>query len=276
MKTERKITKALTIAGSDTSGGAGMQADLKTFQELNVYGMTALTMIVAQNPNNNWSHDIYPVGLDAIEAQIDTALGGIGVDALKTGMLPSFEVIELTARKIRQYGAKNIVIDPVMVCKGTDEVVNPQAVQGLRDILVPLADIVAPNIYEAAQLSGMQHIQSVEDMKEAARRIHGLGAKNVLIKGGAKLGAEKAFDLFFDGGSFELLEIPLIKTTYTHGAGCTMAAAITAGLANGLGDFEAVRQAKKFVTTAIEHGFPLNRYVGAVNHAAHRLFEDRS
>jgi pyridoxine kinase len=273
MKTKQKIIKALTIAGSDTSGGAGIQADLKTFQEFNVYGMTALTVMVAQNPNNNWSHDIYPIGVDAIEAQIDTVLGGIGVDALKTGMLPSFEVIELTARKIRQYESKNIVIDPVMVCKGTDEVVNPQAAQGLRDILVPLADIVAPNIYEAAQLSGIQRIQSVEDMKEAASCIHALGAKNVLIKGGAKLGVEKAIDLFFDGSSFELLEIPLIKTKYTHGAGCTMTAAITAGLANGLSPFEAVQQAKKYVTTAIKYGARLNQYVGTVTHAAHRLFK---
>ncbi len=274
MEIKRKKIKALTIAGSDTSGGAGLQADLKTFEELDVYGMSAVTVMVAQNPNNSWSHDIYPISLEAIEAQIDTVLGGIGVDALKTGMLPGYEVIELVARKLRQYNCTNIVIDPVMVCKGTDEVVNPQAAEGLRELLVPIADIVTPNIYEASQLSGVKHIQTVDAMKEAAQRIHALGARNVLIKGGAKLGAEQAIDLFFDGKTFELLELPLIQTNYTHGAGCTTAAAVTAGLAMGLSAFEAVSLAKNFAAAAISHGFYLNQYVGAVDHAAFRVFAE--
>ncbi|HOA33501.1 MAG: pyridoxine/pyridoxal/pyridoxamine kinase [Clostridiales bacterium] len=262
--------KALTIAGSDTSGGAGLEADLKTFQEHSVYGMAAITVIVAQNPKNNWAHDVYPVDLKTIEAQIDTVLGGIGVDALKTGMLPSEEIIRLTARKLREYGAKNIVIDPVMVCKGTDEVVNPVAADAIKTELLPLADIVTPNIFEAAQLSGIRPIDSVEKVKEAAKAIYELGAKNVLIKGGKKLGTKGAVDVFFDGKDFEILESPMIETTFTHGAGCTTAAAITANLAKGASVKEAVHNAKDFITAAIEKGFRLNQYVGPVWHGAHR------
>ncbi len=263
--------KALTIAGSDTSGGAGIQADLKTFQELGVYGMNALTVLVAQNPFNNWAHDIYPIDLKTIEAQIDTVLSGIGVDALKTGMLPTAEIISLVARKLKQYNVKNVVIDPVMVCKGTDAVVNPVAAETLRDELLPLADIVTPNIYEAAQLSGIRSITSVEDVKEVAKKIHELGAKHVFVKGGTKLGTANAIDVFYDGQNFEVFELPLIDTSYNHGAGCTTAAAITAGLAKGLSPLEAVTQAKTFVNKAIAHGFQLNQYVGSVWPGAHRL-----
>ncbi len=263
------IGKALTIAGSDTSGGAGMQADLKTFQELGVYGMTALTVIVAQNPGNNWSHDIYPLGLDALEAQIETVLAGIGVDALKTGMLGTQEMIELVARKLDRYKVENVVIDPVMVCKGTDEVLNPESAAGIRDLLVPRATVVTPNVFEASQLSGVK-IATVDDMKAAAVKIHALGARNVIVKGGAKLGTSGAVDILYDGREFVTLESPKFATTYTHGAGCTFSAAITAGLAKGRPVRDAVLEAKNFITAAIRHGFPLNAYVGPTCHAAHR------
>lgn len=264
------IRKALTIAGSDTSGGAGMQADLKTFQELGVYGMTALTVVVAQNPHNNWSHDIYPLTLEALEAQLETVLAGIGVDALKTGMLGTVEIISLVAKKIDQYNVKNVVIDPVMVCKGTDEVLHPETAVGIREQLAPRATVITPNLFEAGQLSGI-NIKSLEDMQEAAVKIHALGAKNVFIKGGAKLGTENAIDILYDGREFVTLESPKFDTSYTHGAGCTSSAAITAGLAKGLPVREAVEQAKTFITAAIRHGFPLNSYVGPTYHAAHRL-----
>lgn len=267
------ICKALTIAGSDTSGGAGMQADLKTFQEFGVYGMTALTVIVAQNPHNNWAHDIYPLPLEALEAQLETVLNGIGVDALKTGMLGSVEIITLVAKKIDQYKVKNVVIDPVMVCKGTDEVLHPETAVGIREYLAPRATVITPNIFEASQLSGIS-IKSVEDIKNAAVKIHELGAKNVFIKGGAKLGTETAIDLLYDGEDFLTLESPKFDTTYTHGAGCTSSAAITAGLAKGLSVRQAVEQAKNFITSAIKHSFPLNSYVGPTCHAAHRLYND--
>lgn len=265
-----RVPKALTIAGSDTSGGAGLQADIKTFQEFGVYGMTAITVLVAQNPANNWAHDVYPLSLEALEAQINTVLGGIGVDAMKTGMLGTVEIISLVARKLDEYPVKNIVIDPVMVCKGTDEVLHPESTVAISEQLAPRATVITPNVFEASQLSGIR-IQSVETMKEAAVKIHALGPKYVLIKGGAKLGTDQAVDLLYDGREFTTYETPKIKTEYTHGAGCTYAAAVTAGLAQGLSVPEAVAQAKKFVTQAIQHGFPINSYVGPTYHAAHRL-----
>ncbi len=264
------ISKALTIAGSDTSGGAGLQADLKTFQELSVYGMTAITVIVAQNPAADWNHDVYPLSLDVLEAQIETVLAGIGVDALKTGMLASAEVIALVAKKIDQYNLKNVVIDPVLVCKGTDEVLHPETAIALAEVLAPRATVITPNLFEAKQLSGI-NIQSTEDMKKAAVAIHKLGAKNVLIKGGSKLGTVTAVDVFYDGNAFDLLEAPKIATTYTHGAGCTTAAAITAGLAKGLPVRQAVMEAKAFITAALRQSFPLNQYVGPTWHGAHRM-----
>ncbi|HWR39779.1 MAG TPA: pyridoxine/pyridoxal/pyridoxamine kinase [Patescibacteria group bacterium] len=265
------IFKALTVAGSDTSGGAGLQADLKTFQELGVYGMTALTVVVAQNPANNWSHDIFPLPLAALEAQLETVLAGIGVDALKTGMLATTEVIELVARKIDQYHVKNIVIDPVMACKGTDEVLHPETTVSIRELLAPRATVITPNLFEASQLSGIRQLRSLEDLKAAAVEIHKLGPKNVLIKGGAKLSTPEAIDLLYDGKEFTVLSTPKITTQYTHGAGCTCAAAITAGLAKGLSAREAVQLAKDFTAAAIRHSFPLNKYVGPTYHAAHRL-----
>lgn len=265
------IRKALTIAGSDTSGGAGLQADLKTFQEMGVYGMTAITVIVAQNPHADWNHEVYPLSLEALEAQIETVLAGIGVDALKTGMLASSEVIRLVAKKIDQYKLNNVVIDPVMICKGTDEVLHPESAVSIKEELAPRAAMITPNVFEAAQLSGIGPLQSLEALKEAAKKIHQLGPKHVLIKGGAKLGTAGAIDLLYDGKDFEVLEAPLVPTAYTHGAGCTYAAAITAGLAKGLAAADAVRAAKVFITAAIKHSFPLNQYVGPTLHAAHRL-----
>ena len=261
--------KALTIAGSDTSGGAGIQADLKTFEEHCVYGLTALTVMVAQNPKG-WTHDIFPVDLATIEAQIDTVLGGIGVDAMKTGMLPNEDIIYLVTKKLKQYDVKNIVIDPVMVCKGTDEVVNPVSVNAFKEGLLPLATVTTPNIYEAAQLSGIRSMDSIESVKEAAKIIHSFGAKNVLIKGGTKLGTQHATDVLYDGKDFLLLETPIIETSFTHGAGCTMAAAITSNLALGHTVQDAVTKAKTYVTEAIQNGFVLNQYVGVLNHCAPR------
>lgn len=264
------VPKALTIAGSDTSGGAGLQADIKTFQEFGVYGMTAITVVVAQNPNNDWSHDIYPLPMEALEAQINTVLGGIGINAMKTGMLGSVEIISLVARKIDEYKVNNVVIDPVMICKGTDEVLYPEVAVAINQLLAPRATIITPNIFEASQMSNIP-IKSVEAMREAAVNIHALGSKYVLIKGGTKLGADRAIDLLYDGKEFVTFEAPLVSTQYTHGAGCTYAAAITAGLAEGLAVTEAVARAKDFVTQAIQGGFPLNSYVGPTFHAAHRI-----
>jgi len=264
------MNKALTIAGSDTSGGAGIQADLKTFQELGVFGMTALTVIVAQDPHKEWFHEVFPIEVETLEKQMETVLAGIGVDALKTGMLPTVEIIESIAKKVDQYQLTNLVVDPVMVCKGADEVLNPDTAHALRDVLVPKAKVVTPNLFEASQLSGLPALKTVDDMKEAAARIHALGASYVLVKGGGKLQHERAIDVLYDGNSYEIIDGDRIATTYTHGAGCTYSAAITAELAKGKSVPEAVQTAKVFITEAIRHSFPLNQYVGPTNHGAYR------
>ncbi|MCP3739853.1 pyridoxine/pyridoxal/pyridoxamine kinase [Rossellomorea sp. BNER] len=262
------LNKTLTIAGSDTSGGAGIQADLKTFQEHGVYGMTALTTVVTMDPNNHWHHNVHPLSIDTLKAQLDTVLS-VGVDAMKTGMLGSVEIIELAAKKIDEYSLEKVVIDPVMVCKGEDEVLHPETTDAMREYLLPRALVVTPNLFEAGQLAQNGPLQTIDDMKEAAQKIVDLGAKNVIIKGGKQLQHEKAVDLFFDGEEFTLLEAEKIDTNYNHGAGCTFAAAITANLANGQAVKQAVQNAKKFVTAAIQHGFKLNEYVGPVMHGAY-------
>ncbi|MFX3625058.1 MAG: pyridoxine/pyridoxal/pyridoxamine kinase [Ectobacillus sp.] len=265
------LNKALTIAGSDTSGGAGIQADLKTFQELGVYGMTALTTIVTMDPHNGWAHNVFPIPASTLNPQLETVIEGVDVDALKTGMLGSVEIIELVAETLEKHNLTNVVVDPVMVCKGADEALHPETNECLRDILVPKALVVTPNLFEAYQLSGVK-ISNLEDMKEAAQKIHALGAKYVLIKGGSKLGTEKAIDLLFDGKTFELLESEKIETSYTHGAGCTYSAAIAAELAKGKPVKEAIRTAKDFITDAIRYSFKLNEYVGPTHHGAYRKY----
>lgn len=263
------IRKALTVAGSDTSGGAGIQADLKTFQEFDVYGMTALTTIVCMEPAT-WDHQVFPVELGIVETQLKTVLEGIGIDAMKTGMLGSVEIIELVAKYIDKHDLKRIVIDPVMVCKGTDEVLQPENTEAMLEFLLPRADVVTPNLFEASQLAKSGPITTLEQMQEAAAIIHGRGAKHVLIKDRGKIREGKAMDLLYDGKTFEWFEADAILTQYTHGAGCTSSASITAGLAKGLTVREAVQQAKAFITQAISNGFPLNRFVGPTRHSAHR------
>ncbi|MGX9706274.1 pyridoxine/pyridoxal/pyridoxamine kinase [Laceyella tengchongensis] len=265
------IYKALTIAGSDSSGGAGIQADLKTFQELCVYGMTALTTIVAMDPDNRWNHLVFPVDMNVVREQLKTIVDGVGIHALKTGMLGSVELIELAADTIDKAGVP-AVIDPVMVCKGTDEVLPPELADALREVLVPKATVVTPNLFEAGQLSKLGSITTVEQMKEAAGIIHGLGAQIVVVKGGGKLQHEAAVDVLYDGQSFEVMESERIETTYTHGAGCTYSAAIAAELAKGQPVREAIATAKAFITEAIRHSFPLNQYVGPTLHAAQRIY----
>ncbi|MEK3935863.1 bifunctional hydroxymethylpyrimidine kinase/phosphomethylpyrimidine kinase [Sporosarcina sp. FSL W7-1349] len=265
------LKKTLTIAGSDTSGGAGIQADLKTFQEHGTYGMTALTVVVTMDPDNNWSHSVYSLPIDILKAQIKTALS-TGIDAIKTGMLSTEEVIQTAGEAIAESGLDHVVIDPVMVCKGEDEVLNPGTVDAMVTYLLPKAEIVTPNLFEAGQLAGMKTPSTIEQMKSVAEKIHSLGARNVVIKGGKQLQHDKAADLFYDGETFTLLEAEKTDTHYNHGAGCTFAAAITANLANGMGVKEAVVEAKEFVTAAIAHGWRLNEYVGPVMHGAKTKF----
>lgn len=261
------MKKTLTIAGSDTSGGAGIQADLKTFQEHGTYGMTALTVVVTMDPDNNWSHGVYSLPIDVLKAQLKTALS-TGIDAIKTGMLSTEEVIQTAGEAIAESGLDHVVIDPVMVCKGEDEVLNPGTVDAMVAYLLPKAEIVTPNLFEAGQLASMKTPSTIEQMKSVAEKIHSLGARNVVIKGGKQLQHDKAADLFYDGKTFTLLEAEKTATHHNHGAGCTFAAAITANLANGLDVKESVIEAKKFVSAAIAKGWKLNEYVGPVMHGA--------
>lgn len=262
------MPKALTIAGSDSSGGAGLQADLKTFQELGVYGMSAITAIVSMD-TNDWSHSVFPLSLEVLGSQLDTILD-IGVNAFKTGMLGTTETIEFVAKTIKEHKLHNFVCDPVLVCKGAGEVLQPENMLALRDMLIPLATVVTPNLIEAGNLSGMGQLKTVEDMKEAAVKIHSFGANYVVVKGGSRLEHQKAIDVLYDGSSFEVLAGDRIETTCTHGAGCTFGAAVTAGLAKGLPVVDAVKTAKEFITEAIRHSFRLNEHVGPTNHCAYR------
>jgi pyridoxine kinase len=264
------MKKALTLAGSDTSGGAGIQADLKTFQELGVYGMTALTVIVAMDPHNNWGHQVFPVDLDLIKTQIETVIAGIGVDAMKTGMLPTTDIIELAAYTVKKHGIKNVVVDPVMVCKGAGEAIHPENAECFAKTLVPLATVVTPNLFEASQLTGISNIESIDDMKNAAQVIFDMGAGCVIIKGGKGLDEREAVDVVYDGKSFSFLKSERIQTSNTHGAGCTFSAAIAAELAKGAQLQDALSVAKAFITEAIRCSFRLNEYVGPTWHGAYR------
>lgn len=264
------LKKILTIAGSDTSGGAGIQADLKTFQEHGTYGMTALTVVVTMNPED-WNHSVYSLPVDVLKAQINTAIS-TGIDAIKTGMLATEEVIETAGNAIAKSGLEKVVIDPVMVCKGDDEVLNPGTVDAMIEHLLPRALVLTPNLFEAGQLAGTGTPKSIEEMKIAAQKIHERGVKNVFIKGGKGLGGDTAADLLYDGKTFTLFEAEKSENHYNHGAGCTAAAAITANLANGLDVKEAVAEAKKFVTAAIINGWKLNEFVGPVFHGAKNKF----
>lgn len=258
------MKKVLTLAGSDASGGAGIEADLKTFQVKGLYGMAAVTTIATMDPDNHWEHNVFPQTIEAVEAQLKTILS-TGIDAMKTGMLGSPDMIQLAADVIDKHQLKNVVIDPVMVCKGTDEVLNPENKDALRDVLVKRATVTTPNLFEAAQLAGHRPITTVEGMKEAARAIHDLGCANVLIKGGSDLEGSKTVDLLYDGHEFTTYEAEKIEGLNTHGAGCTHSAAITAELAKGKTVKEAVESTKAFITEAIKNGFALNQYVGPVN-----------
>lgn len=268
--------KALTFAGSDTSGGAGIQADLKTFQERDVYGMTAITTIVTMDPDNSWNHLIFPVEISTIKEQLKTILKGVGVDAMKTGMLASEEIIQLAADTIDAYQIKNVVVDPVMVCKGADKQTFPKVNDAIRDILLPRALVVTPNLFEAEQLADMPTVETIEDMKIAAKKIHSLGVPYVLVKGGGRLNGEnEALDVLYDGKDFEILTGERIIDGFNHGAGCTISACITAELAKGNDVKTAIYTAKKFITAAIKHSFPLNEYIGPTRHSALRVFGEK-
>ena len=265
------LKKVLTIAGSDTSAGAGMQADLKTFQELDVYGMVALTSIVTMD-KETWSHDVTPIDMNVFEKQLETAIS-IGPDAIKTGMIGTQDIIKRAGDVFVESGADYFVVDPVMVCKGEDEVLNPGNTEAMIQYLLPKATVVTPNLFEAGQLSGLGKLTSIEDMKKAAQVIYDKGTPHVIIKGGKALDQDKSYDLYYDGQQFYQLTTDMFQQSYNHGAGCTFAAATTAYLANGKSPKEAIIAAKAFVASAIKNGWKMNDFVGPVDHGAYNRIE---
>lgn len=265
------LKKVLTIAGSDTSAGAGMQADLKTFQELDVYGMVALTSIVTMD-KETWSHDVTPIDMNVFEKQLETAIS-IGPDAIKTGMLGTQDIIKRAGDVFVESGADYFVVDPVMVCKGEDEVLNPGNTEAMIQYLLPKATVVTPNLFEAGQLSGLGKLTSIEDMKKAAQVIYDKGTPHVIIKGGKALDQDKSYDLYYDGQQFYQLTTDMFQQSYNHGAGCTFAAATIAYLANGKSPKEAIIAAKAFVASAIKNGWKMNDFVGPVDHGAYNRIE---
>jgi len=255
---------ALTIAGSDSGGGAGIQADLKTFHRFGVYGTSALTLITAQNTVRVWElHLLQP---DLVAKQIEVVAGDFEVRAAKTGALGSAELIEVVAAAVEEHAIANLVVDPVMISKHGDPLLPKGAVEVLRGRLFPRAALVTPNLYEAAELLG-RPVESEKQMQDAARAVCDLGAAAVLVKGG-QLPGKEAVDLFYDGAAFVRLAAPRIDTSHTHGTGCTYSAAITALLARGETMVDAVRQAKDFISRAIASAPGLGHGHGPVDHWA--------
>ena len=247
-----RTPRAMTIAGSDSGGGAGIQADLKTFAAHGVYGTSVLTAITAQNTVG--VTDVLELPVPLVESQMKAVMSDIGTDAVKTGMLSSAAIIEVVARRMGGAGIGNLVVDPVMVAKGGDRLLREDAVDALRTLLIPLATLVTPNVPEAEVLTG-RVIRDVDGAREAARDIVAMGAGAVVVKGGHLDGP--ASDIYYDGNEMKVLTAPRITTTSTHGTGCTFASAIAAGLAKGIGVREAVTEAKHYVTEAIRHAAPI-------------------
>lgn len=252
---------ALTVAGSDSGGGAGIQADLKTFAAIGVHGTSAITALTAQNTRG--VSGIFAPPPSFVEAQFDAIAVDIGVDAMKTGMLFSAEIIAAVVRKISQYGISRVVVDPVMVATSGDMLLRDDAIEAVKKDLLPVALVVTPNRRESEVLAGME-IQSEDDVLEAARRIHGMGPRYVLIKGGHATG--DAVDYLFDGYEMRGFLAPRIETENTHGTGCTLSAAIAAYLALGRGVAESVSGAKDYITEALRYAYPLGKGHGPVNH----------
>ena len=251
----------MTIAGSDSGGGAGIQADLKTFAALGVYGASALTAITAQNTMGVTAvHEAPP---DIIAAQIDAVIADIGADAVKTGMLASGPIVAVVADAIRRHGIANLVVDPVMVAKSGDRLLRAAAIASICNDLLPLAAVVTPNLPEAAELTG-QAVATDTEMRDAAAKIIGMGARSVVIKGGHRDGPPT--DLLYDGQQFWEFTTERIPSTSTHGTGCTFASAVAAGLAHGLAVPAAVAQAKEYVTAAIRAAYPIGQGHGPLHH----------
>jgi hydroxymethylpyrimidine/phosphomethylpyrimidine kinase len=256
-----EVPKALTIAGSDSGGGAGIQADLKTFSAFRVFGMSVITAVTAQNSLGvTGVHNLPPA---FVEKQLDAVLGDFGTDAIKVGMLSTSAIITAVAERLRAASGAPLVLDPVMIAKSGAALLEPEAQSALMKEMLPLAEVVTPNLPEASALAGMP-VTTEADMEEAARRIIALGPRRVLVKGGHLAG--DATDILWDGRRLTRFSSPRLASSSTHGTGCTFSAAIAAGLARQQPLADAIREAKAYVTAAIREGFQPGRGVGALRH----------
>ncbi len=255
------MKKVLTVAGSDCSGGAGVQADLKTFGAHGVFGMSVIVSVVAENTSR--VIDIQDISPDMIEKQFDAVFEDIEVDGVKVGMLSKPDCMRAVSGKLREYKPDNLVVDPVMYAKGGAPLMAPDSIDLFIKEIIPLSYVLTPNIPEAEKISGME-IKNVSDMKKACRAVFEMGARNVLVKGGHSIG--DAEDILFDGKEFYSFKTKRIDTKNTHGTGCTLSSAVAANLALGKGVYEAVSLAKDYITAAIEHSLEIGKGHGPTNH----------
>jgi hydroxymethylpyrimidine/phosphomethylpyrimidine kinase len=260
------MKRILTVAGSDSGGGAGIQADLKTITVLGSYGMSAITALTAQNTVGVQA--VYPVSADFVALQIESALSDIGADAAKTGMLATPEIVVAVAEQLRRYRVKRLVVDPVMMAESGHALLSDSARTAMTEALLPLAHVVTPNLSEASALWGFP-VQDLDDMKMAASSIHKLGPRWVLVKGGHLKG--NAVDVLFDGHDFQIFDVRRLSNPNTHGTGCTFSAALATLLGQGLPTPKAVEGAKAFITRAIALGLSLGSGHGPTNPYAHVL-----
>jgi hydroxymethylpyrimidine/phosphomethylpyrimidine kinase len=251
----------MTVAGSDSGGGAGIQADLKTFAALGAYGTSVITAVTAQNTLG--VTDVHEIPATSIGKQLDAVMDDIGADAVKTGMLASAEIVEAVAEGLKRHGVECLVVDPVMVATSGDRLLREDAEGALTRVLLPMATLVTPNVREASVLSG-RPIETLEQVKDAARAIADLGPRAVVITGG--LGSGPATDLLYAGGEFKAFTNARIATTSTHGTGCTFASAAAVALARGLDVRDAVASAKRYVHAAIRAAYPVGSGNGPVDH----------
>lgn len=261
------MNKALTIAGSDSGGGAGIQADLKTFQELGVYGMSAITSITAQNTLG--VQHVFPLPVETVASQIDSVACDLLPEACKTGMLFDQAIIRTVAQKVKEYKLQKVVVDPVMVAKGGAPLLKQSAVETLIHELLPVAYMVTPNLPEAEVLTGIQ-IRNADTRRKAMQVLASYGPRYVLLKGGHDESDDRSVDLLYDGEQFMEFSGKRIHTKHTHGTGCTFSAAITAELAKGHSVAKAVETAKHFIQAAIEQPLGIGGGHGPTNHWAHR------
>lgn len=254
---------ALTIAGSDSGGGAGIQADLRTFAFHQIHGTSAITCVTAQNTQGVSRVDALPP--ESVAAQIGAVATDIGIQAAKTGMLLNAAIIETVAQQVERFHLTRLVVDPVMVSRTGSQLLADEAVEGLRDRLFPLALIATPNRAEAQILTGSE-IQTLEDMQKAADQIRRLGPKAVLVKGGGMPGDLRGVDVWWDGDRMDVLRTACIQTHNTHGTGCTLSAAIAAHLALGADPLTATQRGKAYVTRALEFALAIGHGQGPVGH----------